>query len=292
MAPITLRVEAEHTLLPYLFERLAAFKRGEVKRMLRFGSVYVNGLRTTRHDKPLRPGDEVRIKRDATRAGSGRPTAARGLEIVYEDRDLVVVNKPVGLLTVSTADEQEHTAYRELTEYLRRKGELRGRLHVVHRLDRETSGLLIFARSDAVRKAFHENWGEVEKRYYAVVEGLPKADEGTVRSHLAQDKSLRVRSVQPSEDAKLAVTHYRVIRRGRRRALLDVLLETGRKNQIRVHLAERNHPVVGDPKYGAKQGPGGRMGLHAYRLAFTHPVTGERLDFETPLPAPLERMLD
>jgi 23S rRNA pseudouridine1911/1915/1917 synthase len=291
MRPQIFHVEGEHALLPYLMENMPEYKRGEVKRLLRFGSVQVNGLRATRHDVPLRPGDEVRIESGRRKAMEGPATP--GLDIVHEDDALFVINKPAGLLTVATPTEKVRTAHHELNEYIKSRGSRRGdRLFVVHRLDRETSGLLVFARTSEIRERLQEGWSQVEKRYYAVVEGLPRRDEGVIESRLAADERLRVRSVGPDTPGKLAITRYRVLRRGKRRALLDVQLETGRKNQIRVHLADINHPVVGDPKYGSKVGPGGRLALHAYRLAFTHPVTGEVLAFETPLPKAFEYMLE
>lgn len=285
MAVREFHVDTPFVLLAFLFERLGEMKRGEIKRLLRFGGVQVNGLRTTRHDFALAPGDVVSIDRDRSPR-----TTMPGIRLVHEDDAVVVVEKPAGLLTVATATEHDRTVHHELNAHYRPKGGRygAGRLFVVHRLDRDTSGLLVFARTDEARRLLQEDWYAVEKRYYAVVEGLVKRDEGRLESRLSEDAGLRVHS---ASQGKRAVTYYRVVRRAERRTLLDVLLETGRKNQIRVHLAEMNHPVVGDLKYGTKVS-GGRLGLHAYKLAFNHPATGERLSFETPLPTALERLLN
>lgn len=287
MAPRILRVETEHTLLPFLLETLADQKRGDIKRLLKYGAISVNGMPVTQHDRPLAPGDEVAIDRGAAKA-----TPAAGLDIVYEDEAVILINKPVGLLSVATPGEMTRTAHHVLNEYLQKRDRSRERVFVVHRLDRETSGLLLFARTTEIRQTLQDNWGSVEKRYYAVVEGLVRRESGTIRSRLGQDETnLQVRSVRKGDEGKDAITHFRVVKMARRRTLLDVELETGRRNQIRVHLSEMNHPIVGDPRYGKKTGPGGRLALHAYKLAFDHPVTGERMVFETPLPTAFERML-
>lgn len=285
MAAREFPVDGPTVLLVFLFERLADMKRGEVKRLLRFGSVQVNGVRTTRYDFALVSGDVVSIDRER----AARAPAMPGIRIVHEDAAVVVVEKPAGLLTVATATEHERTVHHELNAHYRGQGGRYGtRLFVVHRLDRDTSGLLLFARTEEARRLLQEDWYAVEKRYYAVVEGLMKRDEGRLESRLSEDAGLRMHS---ASQGKRAVTYYRVVRRAERRTLLDVLLETGRKNQIRVHLAEINHPVVGDLKYGTKVS-GGRLGLHAYKVAFNHPTTGERMSFETALPTALERLLN
>ncbi|MDX9971361.1 MAG: RluA family pseudouridine synthase [FCB group bacterium] len=287
MAPRILRIETETTLLAYLLEQLADQKRGDIKRLLKHGAITVNGLAVTQHDKPLAPGDEVAIDR-----GTSKASPAPGLDNVYEDEALILINTPVGLLSVATPGEMTRTAHHVLNEYIQKREKTRGRVFVVHRLDRETSGLLLFARTTEIRQTLQDNWGNVEKRYYAVVEGLIRRASGTIKSRLGQDETnLQVRSVRNSDEGKDAITHFRVVKLARRRTLLDIELETGRRNQIRVHLSEMNHPIVGDPRYGKKTGPGGRLALHAYKLAFDHPVTGERMTFETPLPTAFERML-
>jgi 23S rRNA pseudouridine1911/1915/1917 synthase len=161
----------------------------------------------------------------------------------------------------------------------------------VHRLDRDTSGLIVFARNETVKRKLQEGWKEVEKRYYAVVEGTLVKKEGGIRSMLSETKSLKVYSGRHSDRAKLSTTKYRVVKAGREYSLLDILLETGRKNQIRVHLSDIGHPVAGDKKYGAKTDPLGRLGLHSYRLMFKHPSTGSPLSFQSKLPRKFERLI-
>jgi 23S rRNA pseudouridine1911/1915/1917 synthase len=273
-------------LLAWLLDTLAPMNRTRVKQLLRHGRVSVNGAITARHDHLLRPGDRVAI----TRAGaSDRSLEEAGISIVREDDALIVIDKPPGLLTVATAAERTDTAFAKLNAHLtvRRCG----RPFVVHRLDRETSGLLLFARSAAVRDRLQANWGNVAKTYLAVVEGAPPHAEGTVENLLREGRDLRVRVARHAKDAQRAVTRYRVVAGRGRFTLVEVSLETGRKHQIRVHLAGLGCPVIGDPVYGSARGPAGRLGLHAWRLALDHPTTGRRLELESPLPEPLQRVV-
>jgi 23S rRNA pseudouridine1911/1915/1917 synthase len=247
--------------------------------------VTVNGASATRHDHPLRPGDKVSIARDAP-----TPAAPAGIPIVYEDAHLVVIDKPPGLLTVATEGVKHDTAFARLADHL--AVAKAGRPFVVHRLDRDTSGLLLFARSAGVRDELQQNWDQVTKTYLAVVEGTPRPGEGVVENYLTEGRDLRVRaSKYPSKDAKRAVSRYRV-REGRGGfSLVEVTLETGRKHQIRVHMAGLGCPVAGDKLYGAATNPAKRLCLHAWRLAFDHPVTGERVEVESPLPPALGRVV-
>lgn len=274
-------------LLPWLLAALAPMSRTAVKELLRDGRVAVNGTPTTRHDHPLTPGDRVTVARDRP-APTGR--SGRGIAIVHEDDALVVIDKPPGLLTVATEAEKTDTAFARMAAHMHARGV--GRPFVVHRLDRETSGLLLFARSEEVRDRLQAGWEKVTKTYLAVTVGTPQPPEGVVENYLTETRHLRVRaSVAPGPDARWAVTRYRVVREGRRYSLVEVGLETGRKHQIRVHLAGLGCPVIGDRAYGAKRDPAGRMGLHAHRLAFDHPVTGARVDIESPLPEVLRRVV-
>ena len=207
-----------------------------------------------------------------------------GLEILHEDDDIIVVLKSHGLLTVATERERETTAQAYLNAYVGEKGG--ERIHVVHRLDRETSGILVFAKHFDARERLKNRFAEhdVERIYVAVVEGHLDPPKGTFRSHLRERRDLRMESVKAHPDAKLAVTHYRTIKTVPRYSMLEVTLETGRKNQIRTHLAEAGHPVVGDRLYGSEINPLGRLGLHAKHLGFEHPMTGKRLSFTAPIP--------
>jgi tRNA pseudouridine32 synthase/23S rRNA pseudouridine746 synthase/23S rRNA pseudouridine1911/1915/1917 synthase len=210
---------------------------------------------------------------------------SKGLEIVYEDRDVIVVNKDAGLLTMSPSRHELQTAEYLLTDYLR-KGAARSRVqaYTVHRLDRETSGLLIFAKTEAVQRYFKENWKEVEKEYRAVVHGALPNKTGTLASYLTENEAQFVHSTSQTK-GKWSETEYCVLRESARFSEVKIRLLTGRKNQIRVHFAELGHPVVGDSKYGLKGEKFERMALHARAIAFNHPHDGRRLFFETPVPS-------
>jgi len=207
-----------------------------------------------------------------------------GLSILHEDDDVIVVFKEHGLLTVATEREREQTAEAYLGEYLREKRQ--GRIHVVHRIDRETSGVLVFAKNFGARESLKEQFAEhsIDRVYIALIEGAMPQASGTIRSHLLERRDLRMQSVEGDPEAKFAVTHYRTVRTSGRYSMLEVRLETGRKNQIRAHLSEAGHPIVGDRFYGNTVNPLGRLGLHAKTLAFTHPTTGKRLTFSAETP--------
>jgi 23S rRNA pseudouridine1911/1915/1917 synthase len=284
-----LRVTAAGPLLAWLLDALRPMNRTRVKQLLRHGRVWVNGASTTRHDHPLLPGDQVAITR-ATVKAADRSLEEAGVAIVLEDDALIVLDKPPGLLTVATAAEKTDTAFARLNAHLTARG--LGRPFVVHRLDRETSGLLLFARSAAVRDQLQANWDAVKKTYLAVVEGKPRRDEGAVDNFLLEGRDLRVRAVRKGSGGRRAVTRYRVLAARGPYSLMEVELETGRKHQIRVHLTGLGCPVIGDPLYGSASDPAGRLGLHAQRLSLDHPTTGRRLELEAPLPAALGRIVD
>jgi 23S rRNA pseudouridine1911/1915/1917 synthase len=257
--------------------------RTRVKQLLRAGRVVVNGVAVTRHDHPLTPGDRIGIAREGAAPSSALP-------VVYEDDALVVIDKPSGLLTVATDGEKADTAFARLRAQL--EARRAGRPFVVHRLDRDTSGLLLFAKSPEVRERLQASWEEVAKTYLAVVEGAPDPPAGVVENYLTEGRDLRVRAGRrPGGDAKRAVSRYRAVASAGGYSLVEVGLETGRKHQIRVHLAGLGCPVAGDRVYGAATDPAGRLGLHAWRLALDHPVTGERVGWESPLPEKLRRVV-
>jgi tRNA pseudouridine32 synthase/23S rRNA pseudouridine746 synthase/23S rRNA pseudouridine1911/1915/1917 synthase len=216
----------------------------------------------------------------------------RGLEVVFEDRDLIVVEKPAGLLTMSPHRDQPNTVERILTGYLR-KGNPRSRLraYVVHRLDRDTSGLLVFAKSDRVQQQLKDHWRDTDKRYFAVVHGHLEKSNGTISGYLAEDRDQFVHVTKSAIEGKWAETEYAVLKETQRYSALAVTLHTGRKNQIRVHFAHIGHPVVGDPKYGHKERHGGRMALHATHLEFDHPYSGRRMVFDSRVPEELLRLV-
>ncbi len=266
-----------------LLDALAAMfpdsSRTTVRQMLQHGRVRVNSETEKDAGRPLAPGDVIDV---------GPKAVARnlppGLAIEYEDDDVIVVVKAHGLLTVATERERETTAQSYLNAYFKEKGE--GRVHVVHRLDRETSGVLVFAKNFPARESLKMQLAahSVDRMYVAVIEGEIEPPSGTIRSNLLEKRDLRMVSVKAHPEAKAAVTHYRTIESNGRYSMLEVTLETGRKNQIRVHLAEARHPIVGDNLYGSSLNPIDRLGLHAKLLGFTHPVSGKRVSFVAPIP--------
>jgi 23S rRNA pseudouridine1911/1915/1917 synthase len=282
--------DAEAPLLVWLLDTLKPMSRSKVKNLLRNGQVVVNGTPITQHDLRLRPNDRVTISRERP-APSVHGLKQSGIKIVYEDDALIIIDKPPGLLAVSTDTDKDDTAFVHLNADL--ESRKAGRAFVVHRIDRGTSGLLIFARSEAIRDALKANWPTVEKTYLAVVEGTPTKAEGTIENYLIERRDLRVKTCPPDRpDAKRAVSRYRVLKTRGKFSLVEVKLETGRKHQIRVHLAGLGCPVVGDRDYGAKTNPLKRIALHSWRLSFNHPVSGERLELESPLSPLLERLIE
>lgn len=211
--------------------------------------------------------------------------AAKGFVILYEDRDILVVDKAPGVLTMGTDREKTRTVYYRLTEYVRKgQPKLRNRVFIVHRLDREASGILVFAKTAEAKERLQEQWEKTEKKYLALVHGKMAQKSGTISSYLAENKALVVYSTPHPAKGKLSHTAYRVLRETRDFSLLEVTLITGRKHQIRVHLAERGHPIVGDKKYGKGNRGHKRLALHALSLSFRHPFSGEFMTFETRVP--------
>lgn len=286
-APRQIKVQAPGPLLEWLFGNVEGLSRTEAKSLLKHRSILVNGAVATRHDTALAPGDTVAI-------GRGRESPlpkALPFEILYEDEHLIAINKPSGLLTVGTDSEKQRTVHRILGERERAAGNKVGRVFVIHRLDRETSGVVLFARTEPVKRRVQEKWESAEKTYLAFVEGTPRPAEGTLVNWLREDSTgLRVHVLDDRQrDAVRATTHYRVLSTRGNRSLVELALETGRKHQIRVQLAHLGHPVCGDERYGrADSAP--RLALHATRLKVVHPITGKPLIIECPLPDDLARL--
>jgi tRNA pseudouridine32 synthase/23S rRNA pseudouridine746 synthase/23S rRNA pseudouridine1911/1915/1917 synthase len=215
-----------------------------------------------------------------------------GLVILHEDRDILVVDKPAGLLTIGTESDKSHTAYFILTNYVRKGcARSRNRVFIVHRLDRETSGVLVFAKSEEAKLRLQGAWGETEKKYLAVVHGRCQKSEETITTYLAENKAHVMYSTSDPAKGKLSHTAYRVLKQTKDCALLEVSLLTGRKNQIRVHLAGIGHPIVGDRKYGSAKESHAGLALHARSLSFRHPFSGQRLTFAAKVPAYFHKLI-
>ena len=269
-----LRVSEATGLLTFLKTQLKGWTRNKIKKRLKTGCVFVNNQAVMQYDYELKVGDDVEV-RAAVKNMCG---ATSRLEILYSDSDLIAINKPAGLLSVASADENKNHALAILRNQLSRPRRP-VKLWPVHRLDRDTSGVLLFATSREMREAVNAGWSSAEKIYLVVVEGCPNPGQGTIDQPLRMDSEKYHMIVGSHPEAKKAITHFDTMRSVKGRALLEVQLETGRQHQIRAHLAWLGHPVIGDPRYGT-DGP--RMGLHALRLSITRPNTGKRLTFETP----------
>lgn len=271
-------------LLTFIMKKMDGISRTKAKNILTGGSVAVNGKTMTQHNFQLVPGMEVRIGKNHKLNGFD----SQWIRIVYEDQYLFVVDKKPGIICHSPNPEDE-TVQSILNQYLE-KTHQKCHAHTVHRLDRDTSGLLIFAKDKKIALKFEENWKETvyDRRYVALVHGEMKKKEGTISSYLKDNAQFVTYSSKSDNGGKLAVTHYKLIKVLDGYSLVELRLDTGRKNQIRVHLQDIGFPVVGDPKYGDGDDKIGRLGLHAFKLCFKHPVTGQDLKFETPIPRSFE----
>jgi RluA family pseudouridine synthase len=220
------------------------------------------------------------------------PADIAGIRIVFEDEDIIVVDKPAGLLTIATEAEREKTLYAWLRKRANQKKPAQ-RIFIVHRLDREASGLVVFAKSIQAKQGLQEQFKShsAGRRYCAVVEGRVEESDFSIRSYLSENAAYRMYSTRKKGVGKVSVTHVHVVRRNRRSTILQVRLETGRKHQIRVHLAEKGHPIVGDKIYSSGWNPIRRLALHGEHLGFTHPGTGKRLEFESKYPKSFDAIL-
>lgn len=275
-------------LLPFLVQQLPESSRTHIKELLAH-NIYVDGRRVSQFNFPLQFGMKVEIRRTGYR-DRFRP---QGLDIVFEDEHLLVVNKHEGLLSYSK-NPAEETVITSLNRYLQSTHQ-HCHAHIVHRLDRDTSGLMVVAKSKQVSQRFEADWKGIvhDRAYVAVAWGKVEPSQGTIRTWLT-DGEYCVLSSPTDNGGKLAITHYHVVQTSRRYSLLELRLDTGRRNQIRVHLREMKHPVVHDPLYGYKDdiSPISRLALHAFRLGFSHPVTGKKIHFETPYPTSFIKLME
>ncbi len=297
-------VDQKSKLLEYLFEALKDTKKARVREYLKRASVLVNGKPTTQFDYPLVMGDKVSIK--STRDPRPISPPEHGIEVLYDDPSIVVIHKPSGLLSIATDKELFKTAIYATNEYIRgleeekmrqagRSRNLSARdkqIFIVHRLDKDASGLLVFAKNEEVKKKLQTDWDKAEKKYFAIIEGVPKEKKGMIKSYLHESPTFRVYSGGPEEGGKLSITKYEVLRSSSNFSLVEVQIETGRKHQIRVHLSDKGHPIVGDERYGSRTNPLRRLALHAYYLSIEHPTTGKTITFHSPLPRTFDQVLN
>lgn len=277
---IVLVVKTEATLLSFVLEKMPHLGRNKIKGYLSRKQIAVNGVPVTQFDYPLARKDEVSIFEKALKS-----TRKQKIDIIYEDDDMVAINKPAGLLSVASDKEKGITAYRLVSDYVR-EDDARNRVYVVHRIDKETSGVLLFAKTTAMRDLLTDNWDKlVAKRgYFAVTIGVPEVKEQTLKNHLYTNATRLMYVGNKAKGTVLAITHYVVKYETEGYALLDVDISTGKKNQIRVQLKHIGHPLVGDEKYESGENPLKRLGLHAYALHVKHPVTNKELKLTAPMP--------
>lgn len=273
-------VEEPSELLNFLFEKMPSRSKKSVKGILGRGQVLINGKSTTQFNDSLKEGDLIQIEKSSSKHHAD----IRGLKVLHEDDDIIVIEKEAGLLSIASEKENRFTAFRLLSDYMQTVNP-KNRIFIVHRLDKDTSGVMIFAKNKMVQKRLQDAWDETvsERTYIALVEGNVKKG-GTITSYLSEDKTLKVHSSNNENNGKKAITHYKVLKAIRGFSLLQINLSTGRKNQIRVHMSDLGHPIVGDKKYGARTRPIKRLGLHAHAIAFKHPATGKKVRFESKVP--------
>lgn len=277
---ITFKVREEVELMPFLMKALDGISRNKAKSILSGGGMRVNRRIVKQFDLVLKPGDMVEISKRKPREELNN----KFVSLVYEDAQIVVVEKKPGILSMGTS-QQVYSVKTVLDEYFRRTHQ-KCTAHVVHRLDRDTSGLLVYAKTIEAEQILEHHWHNIvtDRRYVALTSGQPQQKQGMVESWLKDNKAYITFSSPVDNGGKFARTHYKVVRSNAHHSLVELKLETGRKNQIRVHLQDLGCPVCGDEKYGNGDNPIGRLALHAFRLNFYHPITNEQLRFETSIP--------
>lgn len=283
-------VKEDTDLMSFLCSKMPDASRTKIKSLLSKRVVYVDSVITTQYNFELKAGSKVQISKDKGK----KEFSHRMIKIVYEDAYIIVIEKKEGLLSVNTDTKKEQTAYSILTEYVKKSG--RGhRIFIVHRLDRDTSGLMMFAKDEKTQRTLRDNWNKIvkDRKYVAVVDGEIEKDKDTIVSWLT-DRTTHVTSSEYDDGGSKSVTHYKTIKRANGYSLVELDLDTGRKNQIRVHLRQIGHPIIGDGRYGDEEkttNPIRRLGLHAFKLCFYHPVSEEIMDFETPYPMEFRKLL-
>ena len=276
------------SLMSFLITSMPDRKRTTVKELLKHNQVAVNGIPVRQFDYPLKRGDEVLV--NLTRAF--HVFHHHRMQLVYEDEDIIVVNKGYGLLSVGTDKKKDGTAYSLLKDYVKWNNP-KNKIFIVHRLDQNTSGLMLFAKNENAKETMQHNWNNMvlNRKYIAVVEGEPGKPADTIKSYLAENSAHEVYSTENHEEGKLAVTRYKTLRKGNGMTMLEVELDTGRKNQIRVHMKDIGTPISGDRRYGGAPNKIHRLDLHAQTLRFVHPVTRKEMNFSTPIPTSFEKLI-
>lgn len=280
-------VTSETTLLPFLIETLKDKNRTEIKALLKYRHIAMKDKPVTQFDTPLMPGDTVQVNFGRSYFKFSNPQ----VRILYEDQWMVVIEKASGLLSVANDNNRDRNAFAIVRDYVRHDNP-DAELYVCHRLDQYTSGILMFAKNRDMQHELRDNWDFYvkERRYVCVTERVPARPEDEIRSLLTENERLQVHSTDNEDEGRLAITRYRVLQSRGRYALVDVEIFTGKKNQIRVHMAEMGCPISGDIKYGAETNPARRLMLHNYRFSIIHPVSGELMTFRLPYPAVFRKL--
>lgn len=275
-------VEEETTLLPFLLSVITNKSRNSVKSILTRGQVSVEGEETTKHNHPLKPGTKVSI---LSNKEAKKQSALVGMTILHEDRDIIVINKDAGLLSIAADDPTDLTAYSQLSDYVKKENP-ENKIFVVHRLDRDTSGVMLYARTEEIKEKLQSDWKNTvkERIYTALAEGAVEEEQFEYASWLTESKGIKMYSNPENNGGKHAVTHFRKVLGNENYSLLEVELETGRKHQIRVHLKELGHPIAGDKLYDAETNPIKRLGLHATTLVLIHPGTNKLVRYTAEVP--------
>ena len=279
-------VKTATTLLPFIQHCLSGISRSKAKSIMAGGGVRVDRAVVKQFDYELQPGMRVEISRRKPK----NELSSKFVRIVYEDSQIIVIEKAIGILSMASMN-HPYCVKTILDEYFRRTHQ-KCTAHVVHRLDRDTSGLLVYAKTQRAEQILENNWQSIvtDRRYVALVSGRMEEKEGVVRSWLKDNKAYFTYSSETDNGGKYAVTHFKTIKAADRYSLVDLKLETGRKNQIRVHMKDLNHPVCGDIKYGNGDDPLGRLCLHAFKLCFYHPINHRPMEFETELPQTFRKL--
>lgn len=279
--PVNLVVTEETSLMKFLLEKIPYKSRDNFKTLLKDRQIKVDDEVVTWYNQPLSVGQKVNVSWEKI------PPVKRyqGIKILFEDPYVIVIEKDAGLLSIATEKEKEQTAYSILSKHVKDQNPS-NRIFVVHRIDKDTSGIMIFAKSEEIQELLQKDWNDtiLERTYLAVVEGEVDRPKGTIVSYLRESAALIVYSSNKSTEGQKAITNYKVVKKNQRYSLLEVNLETGRKNQIRVHMQLIGHSIIGDKKYGSTINPISRLGLHAQVLSFTHPVNNTPMRFETQIP--------
>ena len=265
-------VENEQELLTFLYDKITDYNKKQIKNFLVHESIYVNDKIITKYNYLLKTNQVVKVN---------IYNKSKNIDIVYEDNDIIVVDKEEGILSVSNEKTSETTMYNLVSDYVKSKSK-RNKIFVIHRLDKETSGLLMFAKNEKIKYLYQDNWDDlvIKREYLAIVNGKTK-NSGTIKSYLTENKNHYVYS---SNTGKLAITHYKKIKETNNYTYLSVVIDTGRKNQIRVHMKDLGNPIVGDTKYGKKDNKFKRLCLHAYKLVIINPINKKEMEFKSNIP--------